>query len=56
VMCYLDSARPKDLASLKIRMREHALRLGYGDIEIEALGFPANEDSVRELLGAPAAS
>ena len=56
VMCYLDSARPKDLASLKIRMREHALRLGYGDIEIEALGFPANEDAVRELLGAPAAS
>jgi KaiC/GvpD/RAD55 family RecA-like ATPase len=56
VITYLDSARPKDLASLKIRMREHALRLGYGDIEIEALGFPANEDAVRELLGAPAAS
>ena len=56
VIAYLDSARPKDLASLKIRMREHALRLGYGDIEIEALGFPANEDAVRELLGAPAAS
>jgi DNA-binding response OmpR family regulator len=56
VVAYLDSARPKDLASLKIRMREHALRLGYGDIEIEALGFPANEDVVRDLLGAPAAS
>lgn len=56
VICYLDSARPKDLASLKIRMREHALRLGYGDIEIEALGFPANEDAVREVLGAPAIS
>jgi KaiC/GvpD/RAD55 family RecA-like ATPase/ActR/RegA family two-component response regulator len=56
VIAYLDSARPKDLASLKIRMREHALRLGYGDIEIEALGFPANEDVVRDLLGAPAAS
>jgi circadian clock protein KaiC len=56
VITYLDSARPKDLASLKIRMREHALRLGYGDIEIEALGFPANEDAVRDLLGAPAAS
>jgi hypothetical protein len=56
VMAYLDSARPKDLASLKIRMREHALRLGFGDIEIEALGFPANEDAVRDLLGAPAAS
>jgi hypothetical protein len=56
VICYLDSARPKDLASLKIRMREHALRLGFGDIEIEALGFPANEDAVRELLGAPAAN
>ena len=56
VICYLDSARPKDLASLKIRMREHALRLGFGDIEIEALGFPANEDAVRDLLGAPAAS
>jgi len=56
VIAYLDSARPKDLASLKIRMREHALRLGYGDIEIEALGFPANEDAVRDLLGAPAAS
>jgi KaiC/GvpD/RAD55 family RecA-like ATPase len=56
VMAYLDSARPKDLASLKIRIREHALRLGYGDIEIEALGFPANEDAVRDLLGAPAAS
>jgi KaiC/GvpD/RAD55 family RecA-like ATPase len=56
VMAYLDSARPKDLASLKIRMREHALRLGYGDIEIEALGFPANEDAVRDLLGAPAAN
>jgi hypothetical protein len=56
VIAYLDSARPKDLASLKIRMREHALRLGYGDIEIEALGFPANEDAVRELLGAPAAN
>jgi hypothetical protein len=56
VICYLDSARPKDLASLKIRMREHALRLGFGDIEIEALGFPANEDAVRDVLGAPAAS
>jgi hypothetical protein len=56
VIAYLDSARPKDLASLKIRLREHALRLGYGDIEIEALGFPANEDAVRDLLGAPAAS
>lgn len=56
VIAYLDSARPKDLASLKIRMREHALRLGFGDIEIEALGFPANEDAVRDLLGAPAAS
>jgi KaiC/GvpD/RAD55 family RecA-like ATPase len=56
VMAYLDSARPKDLASLKIRLREHALRLGYGDIDIQALGFPANEDTVRELLGAPAAS
>jgi CheY-like chemotaxis protein len=56
VIAYLDSARPKDLASLKIRLREHALRLGYGDIDIEALGFPANEDEVRELLGAPAAS
>jgi CheY-like chemotaxis protein len=56
VVAYLDSARPKDLASLKIRMREHALRLGYGDIEIEALGFPANEDVVRDLIGAPAAS
>lgn len=56
VITYLDSARPKDLASLKIRMREHALRLGFGDIEIEAFGFPANEDAVRDLLGAPAAS
>jgi hypothetical protein len=56
VISYLDSARPKDLASLKIRLREHALRLGFGDLEIEALGFPANEDAVRELLGAPAAS
>jgi hypothetical protein len=56
VITYLDSARPKDLASLKIRMREHALRLGYGDLDIQALGFPANEDAVRELLGAPAAS
>lgn len=56
VITYLDSARPKDLASLKIRMREHALRLGYGDIEIEALGFPANEDAVRDLIGAPPAS
>lgn len=56
VIAYLDSARPKDLASLKIRLREHALRLGYGDINIEALGFPANEDAVRELIGAPAAS
>ena len=56
VIAYLDSARPKDLASLKIRLREHALRLGYGDIDIQALGFPANEDAVRELLGAPAAS
>ena len=56
VIAYLDSARPKDLASLKIRLREHALRLGYGDINIEALGFPANEDAVRDLLGAPAAS
>jgi hypothetical protein len=56
VIAYLDSARPKDLASLKIRLREHALRLGYGDIDIQALGFPANEDAVRDLLGAPAAS
>lgn len=56
VIAYLDSARPKDLASLKIRMREHALRLGFGDLEIDALGFPTNEDAVRELLGAPAAS
>ena len=56
VIAYLDSARPKDLASLKIRLREHALRLGFGDLEIEALGFPANEDDVRQLLGAPAAS
>jgi hypothetical protein len=56
VIAYLDSARPKDLASLKIRMREHALRLGYGDIDIQALGFPANEDAVRDLLGAPAAN
>lgn len=56
VITYLDSARPKDLASLKIRLREHALRLGFGDLDIQALGFPANEDAVRELLGAPAAS
>jgi KaiC/GvpD/RAD55 family RecA-like ATPase len=55
VLTYLDSARPKDLASLKIRLREHALRLGYGDVEIEALGFPADEDSVRALIGAPPA-
>jgi len=56
VVAYLDSARPKDLASLKIRIREHALRLGYGEVEIEALGFPVNEDVVRDLIGAPAAS
>ena len=56
VIAYLDSARPKDLNSLRNRLRDHALRLGFGDIEIEALGFPANEDAVRELLGAPAAN
>ena len=55
IIAYLDSARPKDLNSLRNRLRDHALRLGFGDIEIEALGFPANEDAVRELLGAPAA-
>jgi KaiC/GvpD/RAD55 family RecA-like ATPase/DNA-binding NarL/FixJ family response regulator len=55
VVAYLDSARPKDLNSLRNRLRDHALRLGFGDIEIEALGFPANEDAVRALLGAPAA-
>lgn len=55
VIAYLDSARPKDLASLKLRLRDHALRLGYGDIEIEAFGFPANESAVRALLGAAAA-
>jgi hypothetical protein len=54
VLAYLDSARPKDLASLKIRLREHALRLGYGEVEIEALGFPADENKVRVLIGAPA--
>jgi KaiC/GvpD/RAD55 family RecA-like ATPase len=54
VLAYLDSARPKDLASLKIRLREHALRLGYGEVEIEALGFPADENKVRALIGAPA--
>ena len=56
VLVYLDSARPKDLASLKIRLREHALRLGHGDAEIEALGFPVDEDAVRELINAPKAS
>ena len=55
VIAYLDSARPKDLNSLRNRLRDHALRLGFGDIEIEAFGFPANEDAVRALLGAPAA-
>jgi CheY-like chemotaxis protein len=55
IIAYLDSARPKDLNSLRNRLRDHALRLGFGDIEIEALGFPANEDAVRKLLGAPAA-
>ena len=54
VIAYLDSARPKDLASLRVRLREHALRLGHGDLDIHALGFPANEDDVRELLGAKA--
>ena len=54
VVAYLDSARPKDLNSLRNRLRDHALRLGFGDIEIDALAFPANEDAVRKLLGAPA--
>jgi KaiC/GvpD/RAD55 family RecA-like ATPase/DNA-binding response OmpR family regulator len=54
VIAYLDSARPKDLASLKVRLREHALRQGHGELDIEALEFPANEDAVRDLLGAPA--
>lgn len=53
VVAYLDSARPKDLSSVKTRMREQALRLGYGDIEIEPLGFPSNEEAVRHLIGAP---
>jgi hypothetical protein len=56
VIAYLDSARPKDLNSLRNRLRDHALRLGFGDIEIEALGFPSHEDAVRALVGAPAAS
>jgi KaiC/GvpD/RAD55 family RecA-like ATPase/DNA-binding NarL/FixJ family response regulator len=56
VIAYLDSARPKDLNSLRNRLRDHALRLGFGDIDIEALGFPANEDAVRALMGAPSAT
>jgi archaellum biogenesis ATPase FlaH/CheY-like chemotaxis protein len=55
VLAYLDSTRPKDLASLKARLRDHALRLGYGDIEIEALAFPAHADAVRAVLDAPSA-
>jgi hypothetical protein len=51
-VAYMDSARPKDLVSLKTRMREQALRKGFGDLQIEALGFPANESAIREITGA----
>lgn len=51
VVAYLDGARPKDLASLKVRLREHAYRLGSGEIDIEAMGYPANEGDVRALIG-----
>lgn len=53
VIAYLDGARPKDLASLKVRLREHALRQGCGELSIEALGFPVNEAAVRALVGSP---
>jgi len=53
VFAYLDSARPKDLGALRIRLQEQALRSGLGELEIESMGFPANEDEVRSLVYRP---
>ena len=51
---YLHSARRKDVSPFIERLREEWRRIGKGEIEVETLSYPADEQRVQALLG-PAA-
>jgi KaiC/GvpD/RAD55 family RecA-like ATPase/DNA-binding NarL/FixJ family response regulator len=50
-----DGARPKDLEGLAGRLREAWASLGKGELGLEIIGFPAQEERVLRLFGANAA-
>ncbi len=51
---YLHSARRKDVSPFIERLREEWRRIGKGEIEVDTLSYPADEQRVHALLG-PAA-
>lgn len=51
---YLHSARRKDVSPFVERLREEWRRIGHGEIEVDTLSYPADEQRVQELFG-PAA-
>jgi archaellum biogenesis ATPase FlaH/CheY-like chemotaxis protein len=51
---YLHSARRKDVSPFIERLREEWRRIGKGEIEVDTLSYPADEQRVQALIG-PAA-
>ena len=51
---YLHSARRKDVSPFVERLRDEWRRIGKGEIEVDTLSYPADEQRVQELFG-PAA-
>lgn len=49
VTLYLASARPKDLASVIVRLRAEWIRRGHGQLDFDSLVFPTDEDRIRAM-------
>jgi KaiC/GvpD/RAD55 family RecA-like ATPase len=47
---YLHSARRADVAPFVTRVRERWLRAGHGELEVETMVFPTDEERVRALV------
>ncbi|HEX2781736.1 MAG TPA: ATPase domain-containing protein [Gemmatimonadaceae bacterium] len=54
VSVYLHSARRKDITPFIERLREEWRHNGHGELEIDALSYPADEQRVQSMLGQPA--
>ncbi len=56
VAVYLHSARRKDVVPFVERLRQDALKAGFGDLAVETAAYPADADRVQSLMnGAPSA-